>query len=828
MLPTALEFLNVRLNYLGYPYNKWILPGGARITDAKCNSLPPAPRPNHMARFPRILGVVACVWFYAMPAAAQRDRGELQIDVRDQQGAALSATGELVSEANQFHLDFSVGDDGHFDARDLAFGVYRVSVLHSGFVPAAQLVEIRSVVPQHLSLTLGLKPVETQVQVSETETLVDTSRTGTVYTIGSQTIGEQISSQPGRGVLDAVDEQPGWLYEANGILHPRGSEYDVQFVMDGIPMTENRSPAFAPPIDSSDVESMRVMTAGFPAEYGRKLGGVVEVTSPQNNPAGLHGELEAEGGSFSTVSGSGSLFYSSGGNRFSLTGDAFHSDRYLDPPVLQNYTNIGNAGGFAMSYERGFSNGDRLFASFTQHSVRYEVPNELVQQQAGQLQNSEQKETSGQLRYTHAFSSDVLFSAAGSVRDAFALLDSNADSTPVIVSQNRGYREGYARADLAGHHGRHEWKIGVDGIASSVNENLQYQVTDPTQFDPGTALALNPPFSDHRWDLEPSVYAEDRIRLGKWNVSAGLRFDHYGFVVNESAWSPRIGVSRFISSLNLVLHGSYDRVFQTPAMENLLLASSPQLNSVSDLVVRLPVLPARANYYEVGFTKAVASKLRIDGNVFRRDFRNYSDDDVLLDTGVSFPIAFSSAEIHGEEIQIAVPRWGRFSGVLSYSNQTGIGQGPISGGLFLGDEAQGISDTSKFPVSQDQRNTLRARVRYQATERLWLATSAEYGSGLPIDLDSPPDATQLAFWLQQYGPAILNEVNFPAGRVRPNFSLDAAAGATLFHKEGKDVTVEIEGHNLTDKVNVINFAGLFSGTAVAPPASVSARLKFGF
>ena len=183
-------------------------------------------------------------------------------------------------------------------------------------------------------------------------------------------------------------------------------------------------------------------------------------------------------------------------------------------------------------------------------------------------------------------------------------------------------------------------------------------------------------FSDRRWDIEPSAYVQDQIRLGNWNLSAGLRFDHYGFVVNESAWSPRIGVSRFLPSLNLLVHASYDRVFQTPAMENLLLASSPQLDSVSDVVVRLPVQPARANYYEVGFTKSFAGKLRIDGNVFRRDFHNYSDDDTLLDTGVSFPIAFSSAEIHGEEVQIAVPRWGRFSGFVSYSNQTGLVRGP--------------------------------------------------------------------------------------------------------------------------------------------------------
>ena len=779
-----------------------------------------------MARFIRIIDLMACVWFFALPAAAQRDRGELQIEVRDPQGATLSASGELISEGNQFHLTFTIGDDGRYAAQGLAFGVYRVSVAHSGFVPVVKLVEIRSIVPQHLSLTLGLKPVETQLQVSETETLVDTTRTNAVYTVGSQTIDEQLSPHAGRAVLDVVDAQPGWLQEANGVLHPRGSEYDVQFVMDGLPMTENRSPGFAPPIESSEVDSMRVLTAGFPAEYGRKLGGVVEVSSPKNNPAGLHGEFEAEGGSFSTASGSGALFYSRRENRFSISGDGFHSDRYLDSPVLQNFTNAGNAGGISSSYERDFSNGDRVFLTFAKHVVRYQVPNELVQEEAGQLQNSEQREASGQVRYTHAFSSDILLSVAGSVRDAYALLNSNAQSTPIIVSQDRGYREGYARADLAGHYGRHEWKVGVDGIFNPVNESLQYQITNPAQFDPGTLSNFQ--FSDRRWDIEPSVYVQDQMRLGKWNVSAGLRFDHYGFVADESAWSPRLGISRFISSLNLLVHASYDRVFQTPAMENLLLASSPQLDSVGSLVVRLPVQPARANYYEVGFTKSFAGKLRIDGNVFRRDITNYSDDDVLLDTGISFPIAFSSAEIHGEEIQIAVPRWGRFSGVLSYSNQTGIGQGPITGGLFLGEETAGISDTTKFPVSQDQRNSVRAHARVQATERMWFAASAEYGSGLPVDLNGPAGASPIHFLLLQYGSAILNEVNFNAGRVRPNFSFDAAAGATLYHKEGRDVTFEIEGHNLTGKLNLLNFASLFSGTAVAPPASVSARLKVGF
>src|SRR5258708_15759442 len=97
---------------------------------------------------------------------------------------------------------------------------------------------------------------------------------------------------------------------------------------------------------------------------------------------------------------------------------------------------------------------------------------------------------------------------------------------------------------------------------------------------------------------------QDLLSFGGWNISAGLRFDHYGFVAHDSAVSPRLGVLRFISSLNLLLHSSYDRVFQTPAMENLLLASSPQLDSVHPVVPRLPVPVARANYYYGGITKS--------------------------------------------------------------------------------------------------------------------------------------------------------------------------------------------------------------------------------
>jgi outer membrane receptor for Fe3+-dicitrate len=567
-----------------------------------------------------------------------------------------------------------------------------------------------------------------------------------------------------------------------------------------------------------------VLTASFPAEYGRKLGGIVEVTTKKDVQAGWHGRFDAGGGTFSTLNGAAGLSYARESERFSVDGEGFHTDRYLDPPVLGNYTNRGNAAGFSASYERDFSTSDRLRVSVVHNVVRFLVPNELVQQQAGQRQNIKNTETSGQIYFQHTISPELFLSFSGSMRDSSAALASNAQARPVIVSQDRGYREGYLRADLAGHHGHHDWKTGVDSIFSPVHETLQYAITDPTQFDPGTQLNFQFPYQ-HKWDVEPSIYVQDQMRLGRWNVSAGLRFDHYGFVVRESAWSPRIGVSRFVPELNLLLHASYDRVFQTPAIENLLLASSPLLDAISPSVLRLPVRPGRGNFYEGGVTKAFFGKLRLDANVFRRDFRHYSDDDVLLDTGVSFPIAFAKARIFGEEVRVEVPQWGRFSGYLSYANQSGIGQGPITGGLFLGnDAANALTDTSKFAVTQDQRNSLHARVRFQALRHAWLAMGAQYGSGLPADIGNANVSDLLA----AYGKEILNRVDLARGRVRPNSSLDVAAGAEMYRKESRSATLQIEVANLGNRLNVINFASLFSGTALGEPRSVSAILRLTF
>ena len=741
--------------------------------------------------------------------------------VLDPAGLPVPASIDIASEANDVHRTLQAGKDGSADARRLPFGIYRVKITQPGFAGSSELVEIRSAAPKDYRVTLGVAPVETTVTISASETLLDPYRTSTANRIGSDQLQDRLSALPGRSLADLVNSQPGWLLEANAVLHPRGSEYQTQYVIDGIPLTENRSPAFSPEIEADDVQSMSILTADYPAEYGRKMGGVIEVTTAKDTRPGFHGKISIYGGSFDTAGGAADGQYGWGRSTLGFELDAARTDRYLDPPVEQNYTNSGTNTNGAVHYEFDLSDRDRFGVTFRSAQSRFGVPNEFVQQQAGQRQNRGSDETAGQFWYQHIFSPSVVGDVRGMSRDISATLWSNELSTPIIASQDRGLRESYIKGSVSAHEGRHELKAGIEADFGTLREAFAYNITDPTQFDPGTPLSFV--FNAAHPDREQGAFVQDLIRFGSLTLNAGVRVDHYSLLVNQTAASPRLGAAYYWQAADIVFRASYDRIFQTPAFENLLLASSAAVEALNGNVLRLPVQPSLGNFYEAGFAKGFFKKIRLDANYYRRSMNNFADDDLLLNTGVSFPIAFERAEIRGTEVKLEIPRWGRLSGFVSYSNMAGIGYLPVTGGLFLGDDATNALSRGSFPISQDQRNTVQSRFRYQVSPRWWFALGGAYGSGLPVEF-----AGTYADALAQYGQRIVDRVNFEAGRVRPSFSLNASAGVILWRRERQSVRMQVDVQDLTDRLNVINFAGLFSGTAIAPPRSAIARLQAEF
>jgi outer membrane cobalamin receptor len=776
-------------------------------------------------RLPKSLkmGPLALLLLWATPLCAQSNSGELRIRVTDPSGLGVKSSVELVSEANQFQKTLLTDSAGDLVVKRIPFGVYRVQIDHPGFAEFKDSIEVRSAIPSDYVVKLSIAAANSSVEVNDTETLIDPHRTGDINRIGSDMIQERVSSLPGRSLQDLVNSQPGWLYEGNAVLHPRGSEYQTQVVVDGIPLMDNRSPSFGPEIEADDVQSMSIYTANFPAEYGRKMGGVVEVNTARDSREGLHGQVVLSGGSFDTAGGFAMAQYVWGKNTLGASASGDMTERYLNPVVPQNFTNKGTIGDFALSYERDLTVRDRLSVSVRHELSRFQIPNEQVQQAAGQMQNADNFETMGTASYQHIFSANVVADFRGMVRDNSNDLYSSPLATPVIAFQHNYFREGYFKGTVSIHHGRHEWKAGVESDATFLHERFNDVITDFTRFDTGTPASFA--FIGSKPDLEQSAFVQDQMRLGKWTLSAGLRWDHYQLLVNQNAVSPRLGLAYYFSKLDLVLHASYDRIFQTPSAENILISSSPQVVSLSEQVLRLPVQPSHGNYYELGVSKGFFGQLRFDANLFDRRVNNFADDDQLLSTAVSFPIAFNKAYIYGAEGKIEVPHWKRISAFASYSYSLGSAYLPVTGGLFLGvDASNALSQiTGRFWISQDQRNTVRTRVRYQFTDRVWGGVGAEYGSGLPFQFVGTRDEA-----LAQYSQQVVDRVNFENGRVRPSLSVNASLGADVWRSEKFQMRVQADMENINNRLNVIDFGGLFSGNAIGPPRSFALRLSTSF
>lgn len=775
------------------------------------------PKFRRPLRMKRVVILLAC---FALPLIGQTNSGELRVKVTDPSNLGVKTKIEIVSEASQYQNTLMTDDQGSLDVQHLPFGIYQLEIEESGFAKSSRTVEIQSPIPVELEIQLQLPSVNQSVTVSAANTLIDPDQAGAVSQIGSELIQNRLSSLPGRSLQDLVNSQPGWLYEGNAVLHPRGSEYQTQFVVDGIPLTDNRSPSFGPEIEADDVQSMTIYTAGIPAEYGRKMGGVIEVNTLQDSQPGFHGQAVISGGSFDTAGAFAEGQYAWGENTLGATASGSMTGHYLNPVVPENYSNTGTLGDFSVHYQRDLTPNDRLSFIVRHELSRYDIPNELVQQAAGQRQTGDNIETMGIVSYQHTFSSHAAADLHGMVRDNANDFNSNAESTPIEVFQHNWFREGYFKGALTALRGRQEWKFGVESDNIFLNENFRYVITDPTQFDPGTPSPFS--FAANRPDLEQSAFVQDLIRLGDWTISAGLRWDHYQLLLNRQAVGPRLSVSHYFPSANLVAHFSYDRVFQTPSFENILLSSSTAATTLNPISLQLPVEPSEGNYYEAGITKSFLGNVRLDANYFRRLVNNYADDDQIDNTTISFPIAFRKSVIYGAEARLDLPDWRGLSGFLSYSYTVGNAWFPVTGGLFLGDDAV-IPASGHFPDSQDQRNTVRGRVRYQIAPRCWIAGGIQYDTGLPFDFDGTYDQA-----LAEYGQQVVNRINFARGRIYPSFQVNASASADVYRSDRVNMRLQVDGLNLTNVLDVIDFGGLFSGNAIGPSRSYALRLTTTF
>jgi outer membrane receptor protein involved in Fe transport len=774
-------------------------------------------------------GLILTGLIFPSAGLSQVMEGEVRVTVQDPQGRPATALVRLVGRNPDFQAQAEAGADGVARLQRLPIGAYSLSVERTGFERYEETVEIRSAVPFERTITLRVGVLATEVDVRDAAPLLDVSQPAMVIHSTREQLETNPASQLGRSTIDAVAAMPGWLLEANAVLHPRGSEYDTQYVIDGMPLYDNRSIAFAPAFETYEFEAINVMTAGLSAEYGRRLGGVIALDTRRIATAGKSSEAKFQTGTFG--SHALSLGHQQRWNRwgFFLGGHAGSTDRYLDPPSLENFTNTASMGGFHGRLDWDVRDNDHLSFYLRSNRTNFLVPNDLIQQAAGQRQDRRSSETAVQAHYQHVFSSRSIGSVRGMYRDLEGLLWSNPESTPVWVDLSRGLREGVVEASFTADRARHTLKFGGDLRVGTLRERLLLA-------EPDELPAVDVSFAGRETSTEASVYIQDQIRFGNFSANLGVRFDSYKMLESDDAFSPRVALSYYLPFADVQLRAAYDRIFQPPPSENLLFSSAAATLNIPDVEDAVPVPASRAHFFEVGFRKPLFNLFRLDVSHYWRMFRNSIDDDVFLNTGVSFPITFDVARVNGTEVRLELPRWGKVNSWISYANMVGHAASPVTGGLFIeGGEADELrNEVIHFSISQDQRNTFAGQVRFSPIRRLWFLGGVRYGSGLPVELeeeeedeDTDPDPDPAAV-PQPISQEILDEVDLARGRVRPNFNLDLSAGIRLWERETRSIEVQFDLKNATDRLNVINFSGVFSGTALAPGRQFTfqTRLRF--
>ncbi len=217
--------------------------------------------------------------FAVAPASAQEQVGAIIGTVSDASGAVLpGATVEAVS-AGGTRLSGTTNESGAFRFPRVPPGTYVVVAKLDGFNPAevqGVVVNLGSTITANVTLEVGA--------VSETISVV--GEAGQIDIKGSATAasisGEQIELMPkGRDFTSVVGQAAGASNEAflGGISIDGASGSENRFVIDGIDTTNPQDGVSGQNFITDFLEEVQVKSAGYAAEYGGSVGGVINAVT---------------------------------------------------------------------------------------------------------------------------------------------------------------------------------------------------------------------------------------------------------------------------------------------------------------------------------------------------------------------------------------------------------------------------------------------------------------------------------------------------------------------------------------------------------------------
>jgi hypothetical protein len=571
-------------------------------------------------------------------AQAQSGGGSTSVTgtVVDSSGAVVpNATVEIHNPVSGFERSTGTDSGGEFSFPNVPFNPYHLSVTAQGFNAYAQDIDVRSVVPVNVSVSLKVKGSSETVTVEAAGDLLENDPT--FHTDVDRGLFDKIPLEsPSSSVSSLVTlASPGIAADSNGLFHGMGDHAENSFSVDGQPITDQQSKVFSNQIPLDSIQSMEVISGAPPAEFGEKASVVINVTTRSGQGMTTpHGSVTGSYGSFGTSSAGFNLGF--GGEKWGnfISANGLNSGRFLDPPEFTVMHAKGNEENIFDRVDFQVSKADSVHLNLGFTRSWFQTPNSFDAQNAtawsglvvdnGGLdpngnvvgfadQRSQIKTFNIAPSWTRLINSNTAFTLGAFVRrDQFNYYPSGnpfADLAPDLqqetLSQDRTLTNAGLRSDLSWVKGIHNLKAGITYQQTFLDENNRFGIVDPTFLDsladadgnpldcldvngdpiPGTTCATlapydltrggNPfPFNGHTDIKLLSLFVQDAISKGNWSVNLGLRGDIYNGLTSHREAEPRLGIAYNIKHTNTILRASYARILETPFNENLVLSST--------------------------------------------------------------------------------------------------------------------------------------------------------------------------------------------------------------------------------------------------------------
>jgi hypothetical protein len=742
---------------------------------------------------------------------------------------------ETISDAN-----------GSFAFSNLPLQTYSLVITHPGFATVDELVTVRSNVPveQTWKLELDLLSDSVDVRAFGFERIIDREETGTRTELSLAKI-ERMPMQVGnRGVEAILLSFPGFAANANGAIHPRGAHNQMTYVVDGMPISDQLSGSFASALDSSTVETIELFTGNVPPEFGSKVSGVASITTKSGLGSNRHFSGSTELGASSFDTASSVTQFAGGTDRFGYFASVnlFKSNRFLDQVSLDNLHNGGNAGRVFTRLDFQPTATDQLRLNLMGGRSSFQLANLRSQHQAGRDQRRDLRDLSLSLGWVRTLTPTATIDSTFSFRRSTAELYPSAGDTPVTAAENRRLDTFNFANRASWLRGRHTLRTGLDYQRFPVRESFRFAITDP-DFNSPHAEDFNPNLLLHdltRGGAPFHFFAErsgnllsgwihDRVRLGSWTLSLGLRYDKYRFLVRGVQAQPRVGLAYHLAPTGTVFRVSYNRNYQTPPNENLLLASSREGARLAPPAVRdtfgdgvIQIRPERQNVYEAGIQQALGRFVSLNAVYYHKQSTDLQDNDDFLNTGIIFPTSLFRSRVNGVELRTDLLPIRNLSGSLSLTHGRAVVTPPFTGGLFLGNDAVDALSSGPFIIDHDQALSVHSILNYRITPALWTGWSIRHDSGL---VSNPSDPAEVAQDPDYYDLLPFVRLTSNPPRVGPRTLVDAVVGYEHRNGERRLWDVQFQVSNLFDTTALYNFQSIFVGTRLVQPRSVGVKLR---